>query len=138
MWTVETSDRPKRRAIPHAVRRIVAARQNYACGCGCGLPIVPGGSIEWDHSPSLRLREIAPDGLDYLPAQHDPDHIVARCKASHSRKTRGTGATTAGTDIGAIKKLRKRERGPKPKRKWQSRGFDKSLRKRMDGSVTKR
>lgn len=133
------ADRPRRRAIPQAVRRIVAENQCWVCLCGCERVIaLRGGGIEWDHDPALRLRDVAPDGLDYIPPQHDPGYIVARCEASHGRKTRGSGATTAGTDIGKIRKDRKRARAPKLKRKMQSRGFDKSLHKHMSGAVTRR
>lgn len=114
--------KPKRRTIPKRIRAIVAARQNWLCKCGCGLEIrlVPNSGIEWDHEPALKLREIALGGKDWIPPQHDPDYIDARCEASHDAKTHGTGATTAGTDIGKIKKERQRARKPKPKRAWPS------------------
>lgn len=121
------TDRPKRKAIPLAVKFQVADRQNNLCVCGCGLYIRPqkgrGTLVEWDHEPCLRLREIAPDGSDYIPPQHSPDHIDARCQASHHAKTHGTGATTAGTDIGKIAKERRRKRKPKFKRKMPTREF---------------
>jgi hypothetical protein len=112
--------RPKRRAIPKRVKMIVAVRQAWLCKCGCGLEIglaVKSGT-QWDHEPALRLRDIAPDGKDYIPPQHDPDYIDARCESSHAAKTHGSGATTAGSDIGKIKKERARSRKPKFKMSW--------------------
>lgn len=48
------------------------------------------------------------------------DNKVLLCIPCHAAKTHGTGATTAGTDIGKIKKERKRLK-PKLKRSWPSR-----------------
>lgn len=126
-----TNGRPKRKAVCMASKRIATARQNGICECGCGTPIWTGKrcNIQWDHMPALRLRDVRPDGKDYIPAQQDPAYIVARCRASHAAKTHGTGATTAGSDTGRIKKERKRAK-PKREYRWnsrpmQSRGFDK-------------
>jgi hypothetical protein len=118
-------ERPPRAHMPLAVQRAVVARQNGVCGCGCGQAVSekPKSNTEFDHMPSIRLREINREGDDYIPPQNDPDYIVARCPASHAAKTRGTGATTAGTDIGNIKKERRRGRPPKPKQKIPSRPF---------------
>lgn len=132
------SDRPKRRAIPVAVKRAILERQGAECICGCGQPVSwqTKSDTHFDHEPALRLRAINADGTDYIPAQHDPRYIDARCPESHHAKTHGTGASTAGSDVGKIKKERKRNRAPKRKRKippranpWakgrkmQSRGF---------------
>lgn len=125
------TDRPKRLHIPIAVKREVAKRQAGICQCGCNTPIWNETGkclVQWDHDPALRIRDINRRGTDYIPPQLDPAHIVARCPVSHHKKTRGTGATTAGTDVGAIKKLRKRERKPKPKRPIPSRPFSKQHR----------
>lgn len=115
-------DRPKRKYIPLAVKQAVANRQDWLCKCGCGTSIA-SGKVHWDHEPALRLRDIAPDGLDYIPPQNDPDYIDALCPEAHHAKTRGTGATTAGTDIGKIKKERRRSRKPKFKRPIPARPF---------------
>lgn len=125
-------DRPKRRAIPVAVKRAVCARQNGVCKCGCGMVVSekPKTGTKFDHRPPLRLRDLSQDG-DYTPHQHSADHIDALCRESHDRRTFGTGATTAGTDTGLIKKERKRGKPPKPSRKWgagqklKGRGFQK-------------
>lgn len=116
------SDRPKRRAIPVRIKRAVVERQGGICKCGCGQPVSwkPKTNTHFDHEPALRLREVSSAG-DYIPGQHSQAHIDAICPESHHAKTHGTGATTAGTDTGKIKKERKRARAPKPKRRWASR-----------------
>lgn len=116
-----SAPRPKRKNIPRRTKDIVLARQGGICLCGCGS----SDKLEFDHVPALRLRDLTPDGKEYIPGQHSASHIVARCKPSHRAKTSGTGATTAGSDIGAIKKERKRSRKPKFKRKIANRGFQK-------------
>jgi hypothetical protein len=117
--------RPKRKHIPIATKRDIAARQNGVCECGCGTPIWTGRkcNVEWDHMPCLRLRDVLLDGSDYIPAQLDPRYIVARCRRSHKVKTSGSGATTAYSDIGKIKKERRRDRAPRFKHKIRSQGF---------------
>lgn len=131
--------RPKRLHIPIGTKREVAARQGGLCACGCGLifaafvavgpvgrwSIVHRSGVQWDHDPALRLRDVNRMGTDYLPPQLAPFYIVARCRRSHARKTHGTGATTAGTDAGKIRKERRASRKSRPKRKIQSRGFAK-------------
>lgn len=115
--------RPKRRAIPLRIKRIVCDRQGSLCKCGCGQPVSekPKRNTHFDHEPALILRDVSADGSDYIPPQHDPAYIDARCPASHKVKTCGSGATTAGTDIGKRKKERKRGLAPKFKRRWPSR-----------------
>lgn len=118
--------RPRRLYIPLDVRREAARLQGGYCTCGCGTPCWEDEKetkalVEWDHHPALRLRDLNRRKTDYVPAQLDPRYLVGRCKDSHSRKTRGTGATTAGTDTGAITKERKRNRRPKPKKRIPSR-----------------
>lgn len=134
------TDRPRRRAIPVAIKRQVCARQKGLCRCGCGLKISekPKTGTKFDHRPSLRMRNISADGKDYDPPQHSADHIDAICREEHDRRTYGSGATTAFADAGAHKRERKRGKPPKPKRpipqrarqwakgrKLQGRGFQK-------------
>lgn len=123
--------RPPRAHMPIAVKRAVAERQGGICLCGCNTPIWTSKkcNVEWDHAPSIRLRDLNRKGDDYIPKQNDPDYIVARCKASHRIKTSGRGATTAFSDIGAIKKERRRGRPMKPKRTIAVRPFPKVQRK---------
>lgn len=99
-------------------------RQGALCKCGCGAKVGPSHPTHYDHEPALRLRKINRAGTDYIPPQHSSKHIDARCPASHAVKTHGSGATTAGTDIGKIKKMREHEKCDKPKmrkRQWASR-----------------
>lgn len=106
--------RPRRRSIPMKVKRLVLKRQHGLCKCGCGR--IMGGDIEithYDHEPALALRAVNRRGTDFVPPQHDPAYIDARCPESHLVKTSGTGATTAGTDIGKITKERRRKNGRK-------------------------
>lgn len=124
-----TASRPPRLYIPIAVRRESVRLQGGACTCGCALPAFTKHKGDFDHDPALRLRTVNILGTDYIPPQLDPAHIVWRCKASHKRKTHGSGATTAGTDIGKIKKERKRTRPEKPKRKIAPRPFSKGKQK---------
>ena len=128
--------RPARRGIPVRIKKAVCERQNGVCRCGCGMTVshLPRTGTKFDHRPPIRLRNISADGADYVPHQHDTDYIDAICAEEHQRRTNGTGATTAGTDTGYIKKERKREKAAagavRPKRKWSSR----SMGKRPPGS----
>lgn len=125
------TDRPKRKRIPLAVRQVVVQRQGFFCKAGCGKNVsaLGGNNIgipkedrtNFDHEPALALRDVNRAGTDYIPAQHSPKHIDALCWKCHRAKTSGSGATTAGTDIGKIKKERKRARAPNPKRHWPAR-----------------
>lgn len=122
--------RPKRLNIPDRIKRLVVQRQNGLCTCGCGR------AVEWkrhvkttrfDHTPAIFLRPINAAGDDYEPPQLDSDYIVARCLESDERRRSGgkARATTAGTDVNAMAKLRARDRAAKPKPAWQNRSFGK-------------
>jgi hypothetical protein len=117
-------DRPPRKAIPVRIKRAVCARQGGLCKCGCGQPVSekPRTNTHFDHEPALILRDVNRSGTDYVPPQHSARHIDARCPLSHKVKTSGSGATTAGTDIGKRKKERKRRRCT-PKKRIASVGF---------------
>ncbi len=131
------TDRPKRKAIPRRVKLNVVLRQGGKCKCGCGerVSTLAHTGTKFDHRPPLALRNLNKAGTDYDPPQHSVDHLDAICETEHKRRTHGTGATTAGTDFGLIKKERKRNKAlagvKKPKRAWptgrklQSRGFQK-------------
>lgn len=119
------TDRPKRRAIPVRIKRQIIAGQKV-CPCGCGLELTIGLPTHWDHEPALRLRNVNRRRTDYIPKQHDRRYIVGRCVPSHKVKTHGTGATTAGTDIGKISKERRRSRKPRFKRPIPSRPMQSS------------
>ena len=83
-----------RRKVPLAIALKVALRQ-----LGFKKP-------ELDHDPALGLRERTPDGK-YIPDEHDPDHLVWREAEDHAVKTRGNGATTAGSDVHVIAKTKR-------------------------------
>ena len=84
----------------------------------------PKTGTKFDHRPPLRLRNISADGTDYDPPQHSADHIDAVCQAEHDRRTfKGVGAQRS--DAVNIARERRRERPPKPKRKWKSQGMGK-------------
>jgi len=112
------------------IKRAVCQRQKGVCVCGCGQPVSakPKTGTHFDHEPALALRRVNRRRTDFIPPQWSSKHIDARCVASHHAKTHGTGATTAGTDIGKITKERKRERPPKPKWQWGKRKFQKRAR----------
>lgn len=117
-----------RRKVPLAIALKVALRQ-----LGLNKP-------ELDHQPALGLRERTPDG-GYIPHEHDPDYLVWRDAEEHAVKTRGNGATTAGSDVGNMRHVRDltksqeefrrrmltKECGSPPPRigKIKSRGFEK-------------
>ena len=96
----------------------------------CGV-----SDLRLDHDPALGAREkVFKRGVhvDYIPAANDPDSLRYRphgpeFEGSHIIKTNHAGDHGQHPDRVLIKKQRRIERGPKPKRgpKMQSRGFDK-------------
>lgn len=114
---------PRRRKLTPTQKDEIRERQNHCCAiCGDKLR----DPIEWDHVRALAL--LGTDSTDNIQAVH---------AACHQTKTRG--------DMKAIAKAKRLERfmetGKHRNRKSrpiQSRGFDKSLRKRMDGTVERR
>lgn len=106
-------------------RKEMYGRQNGRCA-SCDIPR-PLGNMIAEHWLPVALGN-----------QDKPDCLL--CVWCADRKTNGTKATTYGSDKHAIAKV-KRLRGETkqgPKKKIQSRGFDKTLRKRMDGTVERR
>ncbi len=90
--------------------------------------------VHLDHMPALALRKKVFDRagkhVDYEPRAADPEYLLYRLVDEHKRKTngiRGDGAEFS--DRVLIKKQRRIERGPRPKRgpKIQSRGFAKPV-----------
>ncbi|MCW5697311.1 MAG: hypothetical protein KIS96_11350 [Bauldia sp.] len=65
------------------------------------------GGIEWDHWPALGLRLVDPATGELIPHPNDPHAIRPMRKAAHAAKTSGTKATSAGSDIHAIAKVRR-------------------------------
>ena len=66
------------------------------------------GGIEWDHDPALAIRALDEHG-NLHPAANDPHYIRPLTKPAHAEKTRGRGATTAGSDVGRAAKLKRLE-----------------------------
>jgi hypothetical protein len=70
--------------------------------CLDALGFAPGEDIDWDHTWALGLRPRTPDG-GYDPPANDPRYIRPKRRAMHAVKTRGNGATTAGSDVGNMR-----------------------------------
>lgn len=158
----------KRKTPPLGVKLQSALRQLVEAWRALGkIPAdVPDEAVklQFDHFPALGLRDVHPETRKYIPDQHDPEYLQWLYQPTHDIKTRGRGATTKGSDIGEITKTRhlveqRRERErraaeraaieageepppppkrQKPKRKWQSRGFDKGHRPLRGGSSFQR
>lgn len=64
--------------------------------------------VEWDHDPALAIRALDEQG-NLHPAANDPHYIRPLTKPAHAIKTRGRGATTAGSDVGRAAKLKRLE-----------------------------
>jgi hypothetical protein len=81
--------------------------------------------LRLDHDPPLALRPQERRGLGrkiyYTPDANDPEHLIyrphgAQFEGSHDVKTRIRGEHGQFSDIALIKRQRRRERPPKPKR----------------------
>lgn len=90
----------RRKSIPVMTKLIVALRH-------LGYRV---NEIEWDHTPALSLRRWDAEKNDTDPPANHPDFIVIRTAADHKRKTFGTHATTAGSDIHTAAKIKRVER----------------------------
>jgi hypothetical protein len=121
----EGRSRKKARKQPgeKAVLDMLYAQPGTVIICAiCGLPITERANVARDHEWS-----IGTGGPDVWANQRYCHQLPC-----HDRKTRGSGATTAGTDVGVAAKMkriqRKREeeagiRKPRKKAKIKSRGF---------------
>jgi HNH endonuclease len=122
MRTPQGGEVMKRKAITERMKIMaVLARFNLPCWL-CHNRIGPFDKVEWDHMVPLGL------GGEHYFRNLAPVH-----KTCHDKKTRGTKATTAGSDIGKISKerriireckfvVKKRKPGArKPKSSWPSR-----------------
>jgi 5-methylcytosine-specific restriction endonuclease McrA len=112
-------DKTPRKGFTAAQRRQVAEAFDGACS-GCEGRLT--GSWHIDHVIPLALG-----------GRHDEGNWVPICVGCHKAKTR--------TDVKAIAKvariIRRETEGPKPSR-LKSRGFNKTLSRKMDGSVRRR
>ena len=129
-----------RKAIPLGVKLKAALR-----AAGFTEDEIESGEIQFDHHPALALRGLDENGEIY-PQANDWRFLRPMLKGDHALKTRGAGATTAGSDIGVAAKLKRVAKDPpggeefrrkllavkageppaptkKPKRKWASRPF---------------
>lgn len=138
----------RRKTIPWKVKCEAALR-------ALGLTI---REVNFDHEPALALREWDERAQDTIPPANDPDFIRILLVADHKAKTFGRGGekrvTTLGSDIHAIAKARRlskeqeefrrrllsREPGEKRERKntIRNRGFDKSRKHKLDGTIVPR
>lgn len=65
--------------------------------------------IQFDHYPALGRRSLDDNG-NITPASNDYRFIRPMTKPEHNIKTRGRGATTAGSDVGEIAKTKRLEK----------------------------
>ena len=101
----------KRRRLTKAARAAMLERQG---GCCCVFGCTETEGLIEEHSVVFAWTGEAADQL--------------MCPAHHKLKT--------ALDIGRIAKVKRLRKGPKcAKRKIRSRGFDKTRRKKMDGTV---
>ncbi len=87
-------------------------------------------SLALDHDPALAAREkVFRKGVHvgYVPDANDPEYLIYREKHAHHIKTNVRGDGAQHPDRVLIKKNRRIERGPRPKRgpPIRSRGFQK-------------
>ncbi len=87
-------------------------------------------SLALDHDPALGARrKVFRKGVHvgYVPDANDPEHLIYREKHAHHIKTNVRGDGAQHPDRVLIKKNRRIERGPRPKRgpPIRSRGFQK-------------
>jgi hypothetical protein len=144
-----------RRAVPLAKQLEASKRQIADLMQKLGMvPVSEPVELQLDHDPALGLRDVHPVTGEHSPHQHDPRYLVWRPKLRHAAKTHGNGATTAGSDVGEMRKTRqlvaarvergeveaddpsiapwapKPDRRQMPKQKIQGRGFPKSQKER--------
>jgi hypothetical protein len=94
------SNLPKRRRVPLKTQLEVALRQ---------LGLNPA-TAELDHAPALQLRPIAAG--EWVPHQHDPNHLIWLDKEVHRIKTTGRKGTsklsiTGDGDVSRIAKVKR-------------------------------
>lgn len=95
------TDRPKRKAIPDAVKLRAVLRVEGRCR-QCGERLGDLSGLQFDHRPAIINRPVNEDGTDYVPAQLDPEFIEPLHIDCHDIRTNGPGGekriTTAGSD----------------------------------------
>lgn len=121
---------PRRRSETPAMVRRILFRQGVVPCCLCGKRLKPEDKVIREHMHALALG--GPDEEDNMGYAHE------ECAA---RKTNGNGATTYGSDKHAIAKVKRLtgETGQgRPKRKIQSAGFRKDIKRTFKGEVRAR
>jgi hypothetical protein len=96
-----------RRAVPMKLQRDKALELCADLMRKLGMvPVDAKVEFDLDHDPALGLRDVDPATGHHVPHQHEPSCLIWRPKARHTEKTRGRGATTAGSDVGEMRKTR--------------------------------
>lgn len=115
-----------RSTIPAGVKRQVLDKYGNACA-KCG----DGGPLDLDHKVPVALN-----------GTNDADNLWPLCKPCHRVKTTGTTQREKlSSDLYGITKatrIKKKWQSPRKGGSIQSRGFTKTLRKKMDGTVVER
>lgn len=131
--TVVVNDR--RRSLGGLSRYLTELLETLATSFGCQVR-----ELRLDHRPALALRQkVFRDGIhvDYVPSCDSPDDLIYLSHSDHLIKTNGRGEHGQHPDRVLIKKHKRLERGPRPKRpsgltkkpgapkqKWPSRPFN--------------
>lgn len=76
----------------------------------------PVADLRLDHEPALRVREFNKRTGRYKPDANDPEFLLYRTSHGHHIKTNVKGDGAQFPDRVLIKRERRRERGPRPKR----------------------
>lgn len=116
----------KRRRLTAAEKAEVWKRQDFRCACGCGARLT-SGPVEYDHALPLSL-----GGADALA---NIEALMAVCH--RTKKTPADLTRLAKAKRQAAYHLTGRSRARKG-RALVSRGFDKKLRRRFDGTIERR
>lgn len=92
----------KRKAITERMKidALLMAASHGAPLCTCGEPIDPGQPIDWDHYTPLALS-----------GDHHYTNLRPLHRDCHRKKTSGTKATSAGSDIHKIAKVKRIAKG---------------------------
>jgi hypothetical protein len=130
----------KRRKLTKGQREDILVRQRWLCEI-CRQPIARSDKIEWDHVQPLALG--GTDELANICAVHSPCHKLKTHGAKRDRYELSHADHRLGSDFFRIAKVkrikRKLAKDWRPnRRKIKSRGFDKTLRRKMDGTVEKK
>lgn len=113
------------RSIPKMMRARVFARALGRCEmCSCKLAL-----NNWDCDHVVE---------HFYTGTHDEANLRALCKPCHRAKTVANQTRIAKTRRMAGEAGQQARRARRDRSLWKSRGFDKGLTKKMDGSVVKR